>query len=269
VDRFVKAELGFEEKDLLLTFSGGRGYHCHVLQEKALALTSVERREVVDYVTGTGLQLEKFIRSKKLHRQIGGFSREVDSMEIDTRDSPGWGSRINEAVVHLIRDWKASDEEKLKEDLGAVYKFTKPTWITFQRDLARADPKRIEEGYLDFGSVMLKILPRKLKLDAILPLAKGETDEPVTSDVKRLIRLPGSLHGKSGLRVVTLQRNEIDKFDPLVDAVAFTDEPTEINVVKPAKVDVAGVNLDLPIGKATVPEAAAVMLMARGAAVPL
>ncbi|MCA1813180.1 MAG: hypothetical protein LC624_04420 [Halobacteriales archaeon] len=30
----------------------------------------------------------------------------------------------------------------------------------------------------------------------------GETDEPVTSDVKRLIRLPGSVHGKTGLRVV-------------------------------------------------------------------
>ena len=48
-------------------------------------------------------------------------------------------------------------------------------------------------------------------LDRIRVLA-GETDEPVTSDVKRLIRLPGSLHGTCtppwhGARAAALRRS--------------------------------------------------------------
>ncbi|HLE47321.1 MAG TPA: DNA primase small subunit domain-containing protein, partial [Candidatus Thermoplasmatota archaeon] len=33
VEDFVIRDFGFKESDLLLTFSGGRGYHCHVLHE--------------------------------------------------------------------------------------------------------------------------------------------------------------------------------------------------------------------------------------------
>ncbi|CVK33100.1 DNA primase small subunit domain-containing protein [Methanoculleus bourgensis] len=34
--------------------------------------------------------------------------------------------------------------------------------------------------------------------------AGARADEPVTTDIKRLIRAPGSLHGGSGMRVVPL-----------------------------------------------------------------
>ena len=51
--------------------------------------------------------------------------------------------------------------------------------------------------------------------------AKGETDEPVTADVKRLIRLPGSLHGKSGLKVVTLTRGRVAE----LSSVSITRSP--------------------------------------------
>jgi len=46
------------------------------------------------------------------------------------------------------------------------------------------------------------------------------TDEPVTTDIKRLIRAPGSLHGGSGFRVTELASvADLERFDPLVDAV--------------------------------------------------
>ena len=47
----------------------------------------------------------------------------------------------------------------------------------------------------------------------------GETDEPVTSDVKRLIRLPGSIHGKTGFIVRGLDFDGLADFNPLIDAV--------------------------------------------------
>src|SRR5439155_27170186 len=41
---------------------------------------------------------------------------------------------------------------------------------------------------------------------------RAETDEPVTSDIKRLIRMPSSLHGKTGLQVIPMSRDAIDGF---------------------------------------------------------
>jgi DNA primase catalytic subunit len=56
----------------------------------------------------------------------------------------------------------------------------------------------------------------------------GEFDEQVTRDIKRLIRCPGSLHGKTGLRVSYIDRDKLDEFDPQWDAVVFSDELVEI-----------------------------------------
>jgi len=53
---FVEGDLGFE--DTLVVFSGGRGYHVHVYDDRAQNLGSDERREIVDYVKGTGFRAE-------------------------------------------------------------------------------------------------------------------------------------------------------------------------------------------------------------------
>jgi DNA primase small subunit len=48
----------------------------------------------------------------------------------------------------------------------------------------------------------------------------GEIDLPVTHDIGRVIRLIGSLNGKTGFSVKLLTRDEIDQFDPFSDALA-------------------------------------------------
>lgn len=73
-----------------------------------------------------------------------------------------------------------------------------------------------------------------------LPFSKGETDEPVTADVKRLIRLPGSLHGKTGLRVVTLKADDLKDFDPFRDATVFGDETVRMVPRNDAELTLAG-----------------------------
>lgn len=277
VEDFILRDFGFVEKDLLLTFSGGRGYHCHVMAEKALQLTSQERREIVDYVTGTGLDLDRFIRPRTLRSRSfrTKAGREVDvadrTLSIPTSKDPAWGRRINGAIREKAAELRSMEPEVMEHFLkgGPFPKVTKARLITLAGDLERLTDERIESGFVDVGEEILKYMTRTLTADNLVPLAKGETDEPVTSDTKRLIRLPGSLHGKSALRVVNLRLDQVRAFDPLVDAVAFSDEPTRINVVKPSKIDVAGFVADLPLGPATVPEQAALMLVARGAATPV
>jgi DNA primase small subunit len=95
----------------------------------------------------------------------------------------------------------------------------------------------------------------------------GEADEPVTADTKRLIRLPTSLHGKTGFRVVELTRDQLDEFDPLVDALAFGDDPVEVEGLVDDTIKLGGTEHTLSAGRrATLPEHAAVFACLRGMA---
>ncbi|MDD1746849.1 MAG: DNA primase catalytic subunit PriS, partial [Methanomassiliicoccales archaeon] len=100
------------------------------------------------------------------------------------------------------------------------------------------------------------------------PKLGGEVDEPVTSDIKRLIRLPYSLHGKTGLRVQKMTRDELDDFDPLRDAVPGTlgDAPIKLKMVKRTDVRLRGERFSLE-GEVEVPEFAALFLLCRREAV--
>jgi DNA primase small subunit len=91
-------------------------------------------------------------------------------------------------------------------------------------------------------------------------------DEPVTADIKRLIRLPGSLHGKSGMKVTALRIEELEKFEPLNDAVVFGDKSVKIKAIKPFAVQMKGKDIVVEEGLQEVPEYAAVYLICRGVA---
>jgi DNA primase small subunit len=90
-------------------------------------------------------------------------------------------------------------------------------------------------------------------------------DAPVTADVKRLIRLPGSLHGKTGLRVTEVW--DIDEFNPLKDAVAFGDEEVVLRVNKRINLKIGDMNTKIYPGRIKLPEYAAIFLICRGIAV--
>ena len=97
---------------------------------------------------------------------------------------------------------------------------------------------------------------------------RGETDEPVTSDIKRLIRMPSSLHGKTGLQVIPMSRGALDEFRPLRDAVppAWTDEPVRVNLKNKISLEIRGEAFNLAPGVNDVPQYLAIFLAARGLA---
>jgi DNA primase small subunit len=107
--------------------------------------------------------------------------------------------------------------------------------------------------------ILLKIIN-----EDIVVMLSGEVDEPVTADVKRLIRLPGSVHGKSGLRVTPLSRDELTNFDPLKDAVpdAYSNDPVKITMKRDSEITILGERMSLK-GETEVPEYAAVFLIGR------
>jgi DNA primase small subunit len=136
------------------------------------------------------------------------------------------------------------------------------------------NPKALDmietKGIIDDEDLFNAIVQKAIE-DNSISLGSAHTDEPVTADIKRLIRMPNSLHGGSGMRVVPLSMPEFKDFEPLNDAVVFSEKMIEIEVISPlkpqfSKIEMKGKSFTVSEDKNTLPEYAAIYLMCRGAA---
>lgn len=127
-------DFGFSRSEILVYFTGNRGFHVVVEAEKEdwLRLNSKERRELVDYIRGIGLDLNRFFKQSKRIKPISPLPTDG-----------GWRGRIARNGIEL-------------------------------EDILRNPEAVIERVYV-------------------------EIDEQVTQDLSRLVRIPGSINGKSGL----------------------------------------------------------------------
>ena len=258
---FLLDDFGFGEKNVEIYFSGGRGYHCHVKHPEVFQLGSQERREIVDYITGRGLDAkdifgEKVVETKRYGEKVVPIKR----LEMPRPDEPGWRGRISRAIIETVKEIRKGDKgiEKLMD-----YGMNKSRAEKIMESLSDERIKRIEEGLLDQSPEIRRFFLKSAIDEVAVSLSTGKPDEPVTSDIKRLIRLPGSLHGKTGLRVQAVKIDEIEEFNPLDDAVVFGEDKVKVKVTRPFKIKMKGENFNLTPGEAEVPEYLAVFLAGR------
>lgn len=69
----------------------------------------------------------------------------------------------------------------------------------------------------------------------VTKVQSAKIDTVVTTDIHRLIRLPETLHGKTGLKKTELQASQIDVFDPFKNAVAFQKNTATVFVLDAPK----------------------------------
>lgn len=261
VNEFLMDDFGFERKYIKLYFSGGRGYHCHVLDPKVLSLDSSQRREIVDYIIGNDLD-EDSIFVKRIVETSSVRSRGVTRLEIPKPSEPGWRGRVGRGIMELVK--KIDDEDFVESliNLGIKRKDIE----RLRRELTRDRIRRIERGLIDQSKFIrrffLKAAVRKIAISSV----SGETDEPVTCDIKRLIRLPSSLHGKTGLKVCQIDIDKLEDFDPLYDAVIFSDDIVKVKLREKFRIKMKGEEFNLDRGLSKVPEYLAVFLVGRGIA---
>jgi DNA primase small subunit len=265
---FLTSDFGFAEKNLSVAFSGGRGYHIHVRDPRILTIGSDERREIVDYLTGRGLDIERLRFKVVLSGDIG--DDKVRALRCPSANSPGWRGRFNDAVVRFAEEIRGMDEKSAVTRLTEIKSIGKVRAVEFHERI-KSDRvlDDIRSGNLDSLKnlqYIWKFIIENYLADEFVQVLGGETDEPVTADVRRLIRCPGSLHGGSGLRVTPLTMASLEEFDPLLDAVVFGDEPMSIEIMKPFSTEMRGQSYRLAEGEAEVPMHLAVFLMARGVA---
>ncbi len=271
LDEFVFGDFGFGTDDVFITFSGGRGYHCHVTAESVLELDARGRRQIADYVTGKGVEERELITVTERKIKEGGFEKKTRHLRFPAPDEPGWRGRMGRGVLSVVDHVRAMPYEQAIEELTRYDGIGPATAEAFLRKVR--DPRvveRMREGYSDQGREVLAFLTKAAVQSGIVELAEGETDEPVTADVKRLIRLPDSLHGKTGLRVVRLDIDDLPGFDPLVEAVALPGGVQDRVVAPQATVfGLAGETFRLSAGEPQpLPRHAAFFAVARRLAVP-
>lgn len=243
-------EFGMDKKSIALVFSGGRGYHIHIRDIAFRSWGSAERRELIDYVCGIGIDPAAMLTGK-------------------TVPIPGWQQRYREALLEYLHWIGGQAEEEAMAHLTAIEGVGKESASSFlkKRDELIREIERHPTSMLLKNRVLAIILGQlegefKKRLLARAALA----DEPVTTDTKRLIRMPTSLHGGSGMRVQPLELRDLHDFDPLTDAVVFGTRDVKVDQKFPMKIPMLGSTYELKKGIITVPESVAVFLCCRGMA---
>ncbi|MFA9517816.1 DNA primase small subunit PriS [Halopenitus sp. H-Gu1] len=251
---FLEDDFGFQ--DLQIVFSGGRGYHVHVRDPDVLELDSDARREIVDYVRAIDLDIEGLIHTV----QERGTNKRV------LRTRGGWGKRVHEALVEYADDLRELEDEeamaRLRELDGIGDGRAKTILGAFHRN-----PEAIRAGNLEAGGPGVRRLVEAL-CERVTAGQTAPVDEPVTTDTHRLIRVPGTLHGGTGLEVRRIDREDLADFDPLRDAIPdrFTERSIAITCAERTTVELLGDRFILEPGETTVPEYVGVFAMARGRA---
>jgi DNA primase small subunit len=146
---FLTKDFGVSSESISVYFSGNRGYHLHVDDERFEALDSSARAEIANYVKGTGL---------------------VNQQASDSAPAGGWAERMAASV-------------------------------------GKGSSQRLEHLVNALGS---------------------RIDESVTTDIHRIFRMPGTLHGNSGL--LKMRVHDLQAFRPEYDPVVLGDEEVTVTV---------------------------------------
>lgn len=220
---FLEPEFGFSEDHLQVTFSGHRGFHLHYRDPSLFHLDSEARRELVSHIRGEGVDVQ------------GGLARYHD------QEASGWTQRIRggmDSMISTLRSIHRGEEGsqvKLRRLEAELQSLQDREGVTSQRSAAAIKKlaeimdhdsrvARLKDGKFDLLGNYQGLFLNLLKADASVVLGSaGETDEVVTIDVRRQIRWPTSLHGKSGMRVsefplARLDPDSSNRYNPLNEA---------------------------------------------------
>jgi DNA primase small subunit len=248
----LQNDFGFAEHEIHTYFSGHRGYHIHVENEAVQSLDTMGRKEIVDYVCGIGLEL--FSKDRK---EPAKAKRKEAAPGFSLGDF-GWKRRLKMGMRGFIQTASA-------EDLFALG-LTKRTVGVIQRNRDVIISRCVDGNR--WGSVKGVCVETWTKIAEHLKNQQiAQFDTVVTSDIHRLIRANGTLHGKTGLLKVEFPVKELDTFDPFVGAVAFKEGAAKVVVKEAPLFRLSGETFG-PFKDATVelPTAAAVLLILKGRA---
>ncbi|MDV3104127.1 DNA primase catalytic subunit PriS [Thermococcus waiotapuensis] len=188
----LKEDFGLEEVHVVYS---GRGYHIRILDDWALNLDHKAREKILAYVSAAEEITFEDLQSRRIMLSSGYFR--VFRLRFGY-----FIRRINENHLRNI-GFRKNQVESLLEKREELY-----------------------EGFV--RNALLTAFPQGIGQRGILKLfalsstfSRAYFDGKVTIDVKRILRVPSSLHSKVGFVATYIGQGEskLEKFDPFKDAV--------------------------------------------------
>ena len=276
---FLEPDLGFSRDHLQVTFSGHRGFHLHVRDPAMWHLDAAARRELVNWIRGEGLKVsDRLLQQTMANADVlgDGWDRRLAGALKELTDRAGAGLQDAEERAAHRRELIELGKGKGK---GIVARRIDSLLERFDA-LDQPMRERVRGGMFDsLGGTNsspnqhVETLMKLLKESSAIQLGTaGETDEVVTVDVRRIIRWPTGLHGKTGMRVTELPLERLapdrgEAFDATTEALALRGSTRyEVEVTVPeACVTLRGREFELAAGqRLEVDEAEAAFLLLKG-----
>ncbi|MEM4347589.1 MAG: DNA primase catalytic subunit PriS [Candidatus Altiarchaeota archaeon] len=270
---FLLNDFGFSQQEISINFSGSKGYHVHVFSEKVKKLGSDERSEIIDYLLG------------HVDFNVFWYSDGV-SIRGPKKTDTGWKGRVFYGLYNFIKnsdkkqfksipkigekkaEFLIANRERILTELENGF-YDSLNGIAINFEMSDRSKKITQDPNIKYRipkdeKISSKLIQEIVMEKAIKTLSLRDTDKMVTIDTSRLIRLPESLHGNSGL--IAKKISDIDKFNPLEDAIAFSNENVKIQILQKIP------EFDFYHGKVgpffegvtKIPEALAIYLLLRG-----
>lgn len=180
-------------KNIHLIYSG-RGYHIRILDEEIMTENSELRGELLKYVVGSEIPITQFTNTNNSNQSFNfeHFSLPIGYPKIFT-------DRLKFNILHLTGN----------EEIDGINKNLMKDIIK-NRNLVKEDK---------WGLFKSNIGPRRYKnlVKSMANVNLSTVDAKVSIDLKRILRLPSSLHSKVSMKCVEVKNRET--FDPLKEAV--------------------------------------------------
>ena len=246
----LKNDFGFTNEELHVFFSGHRGYHVHVENEAVKALDATARKEIVDHISGLGLVIAQRVVRRKPNQKLAAPRFSLHDF--------GWNKRLKLGIKRFILD---AGEEDFK-NAGVTKRVAKTILQSKSAVLKRC----LDDGRWDSVKGVGESTWFKLA-EFVKEKASANIDTVVTTDIHRLIRMAGTLHGKTGLKKVEFPVARLADFNPFKEAVAFKEGEVKVSVSDVPKFRLGGkVHGPYRQQEVTLPTAAAVLLICKGRA---
>jgi len=221
---FIENDFGFPASELKINFSGKAGYHVHLRADNIKHLNKQARIELVDYLTGHNLDFEKL-----------GFDFAKHYAPLQKNSKGLWQRRL----MSGMKTYFENDSKLIAKTCGAPQK---------KLALLTADKKKLFDSF-DKG-LLLRLDGKKSSdfwknvLFEVLKVQRSPIDRQTSIDLSKIIRVPETLHGDTGMIAKTIPLEKLKDFNPFVDAVVFDEkfsgERVKVHITKTPKFTLLG-----------------------------
>ncbi|MDI9624763.1 MAG: DNA primase catalytic subunit PriS [Methanothermobacter sp.] len=185
----LEDDLGLEEIHIIYS---GRGYHIRVLDPIILKSDSEVRSQILKYVIGGDVP-------RLSYTDFDGNIRNLDHFMVPLGYPKVFTERSRYIILHLNGDERI--EDITRQTMNKILEY---------RNLIRAD------RWGEFKGIIGPMVYKRL-IKGVAKLNLQLVDARVTVDLKRILRLPSSLHSK--VSMICTHVDDLESFDPLRDAV--------------------------------------------------